>query len=367
MKKIRVGILCGGVSAEHEVSLQSAKNVVDALDREKFEPELIGIDKNGRWLLQNPENFLAVNNGQAEIKLNSAGTQLAFAPNSRSLILCREGEIPQPLKIDIVFPILHGPFGEDGTVQGLLKLMNIPFVGSGILGSAAGMDKDIMKRILRDGGVPVGAFWAFNAYEKAPSYEEAAARLGTPLWVKPANMGSSIGVSKVHAKNEWDKALALAFQYDAKIILEEHIEGREIECAILDGDTPLASVPGEIKSTHEFYSYDAKYLDANGAVLDIPARLDKDLTAHIQSLALKTFQLLLCEGLSRVDFFVTADNKILVNEINTMPGFTKISMYPKLLDASGIHYTELITRLIETALSRAGACSRTASLPLSMT
>ena len=310
MKKT-VGILFGGKSAEHEISLLSAKNIYEALDKEKFEPVLMKIEKSGKW----------------EAPLDS-------------------------VKLDVVFPILHGPFGEDGTVQGLLKLADIPFVGPGVLGSAVGMDKDIMKRLLRDAGVPIGKFLTIKSHEKIPSFAEIEAVLGKPVFIKPANMGSSVGISKVRDQGEYATAVKDAFLYDTKIIIEENIPGREIECAVLGNEEPMASIPGEIIPSHEFYSYDAKYLDDNGALLEIPAKLDEKTVKSIQTLAVKVFETLNCEGLSRVDFFLKENGEIIVNEINTMPGFTKISMYPKMWEASGISYTELITRLIELAISR---------------
>jgi D-alanine-D-alanine ligase len=225
-------------------------------------------------------------------------------------------------------------------------------VGSGVLGSAIGMDKDVMKRLLRDAGIPIGKFITLKSHEKLPSFPEVETALGRPFFIKPANMGSSVGISKVNDEDEYAAAVKDAFQYDTKIIIEEFIPGREIECAVLGNEEPAASLPGEIIPTHEFYSYDAKYLDENGAALEVPAKLDEKTTKRIQELAIKAFQVLCCEGLSRVDFFLKANSEIIINEINTIPGFTKISMYPKMWEASGISYTELITRLIELAMQR---------------
>jgi D-alanine-D-alanine ligase len=355
-KKLTVGILFGGKSAEHEVSLQSAKNVFDAIDRNKFEPVLVGIDKSGRWLLNDASRFLLNSGDPRNISLNSGGFPVTLAPESAgslSVLNTASSAAGQGIpRLDVVFPILHGPFGEDGTVQGLLKLADIPFVGSGVLGSAAGMDKDVMKRLLRDAAIPIGAFLSFQSHEPPPRFAEIEAALGRPFFIKPANMGSSVGISKVHDESEFNAALRLAFQYDSKIIVEEFIPGRELECAVLGNETAGASVAGEIISTHEFYSYDAKYLDENGAALEIPANISGETQKRVQELAIRTFQTLCCEGLSRVDFFLRENGDILVNEINTMPGFTKISMYPKLWEASGIGYTELISRLIGLAVSR---------------
>jgi len=309
MKK-KVGILFGGKSAEHEISLLSAKNVLEAIDKTKFDPVLVKIEKSGKWQMTDVFQF------------------------------------------DVIFPILHGPFGEDGTIQGFLKLADIPYVGPGVLGSAVGMDKVIMKQLFRDAGIPIGKFLAVKSHEKPLSFAEAEAALGTPFFIKPANMGSSVGISKVRSEAEYFAAVKEAFQYDSKIIIEEFTPGREIECAVLGNEEPAASLPGEIIPTHDFYSYDAKYLDDKGAALQIPAKLDEDTIKRIQELAIKVFQTLCCEGLSRVDFFLKPNGEIIVNEINTIPGFTKISMYPKMWEASGVSYTDLITRLIELAVNR---------------
>ena len=356
MKK--VGILFGGKSAEHEISLLSAKNIYEAIDRTQFEPVLVGIDKSGRWLINDASQFLLNYDNPALVRLNTEGKQIALGkrialrPESKSLLSADSDSRFTDVPLDVVFPVLHGPFGEDGTIQGFLKLADIPYVGPGVLGSAIGMDKDAMKRLLRDAGIKVGNFLILKSHEKAPSFSEIETALGKPFFIKPANMGSSVGISKVHDKDEYAAALKDAFQYDTKIIIEEFIRGREIECAVLGNEEPAASVPGEIIPTHEFISYDAKYLDEKGAVLEIPAKLDDKTKKRIQELAVKVFQVLCCEGLSRVDFFLKENGEVIVNEINTMPGFTRISMYPKLWEASGVSYTELITRLIELAVSR---------------
>jgi len=357
MKKI--GILFGGKSAEHEISLLSAKNIYEAIDRTKFEPVLIGIDKSGRWLLNDAENFLLNSSDASLVKLNPEGKHVAIRPENKGVLPAdEEGNISLNgnIALDAVFPVLHGPFGEDGTIQGLLKLADIPFIGPGVLGSAVGMDKDVMKRLLRDAGVPIGKFISFRSHEKAPSFKEIEAAVGSPFFIKPANMGSSVGISKVHNEEELTAALKDAFLYDTKVIIEEYIQGREIECAVLGNEEPVASLPGEVITAHEFYSYDAKYIDEKGAVLEIPAKLESDTIKRVQEIAVKVFKVLCCEGLSRVDFFLkeTAGKQyeIIVNEINTIPGFTRISMYPKMWEASGVSYTELITRLIEFALSR---------------
>jgi D-alanine-D-alanine ligase len=259
--------------------------------------------------------------------------------------------------LDVVFPILHGPFGEDGTVQGLLKLANLPFVGAGVLGSAVGMDKDVMKRLLRDADVPIGKFLVFQRADKI-NFALVKKTLGMPLFVKPANLGSSVGISKVAKPAEFAAAVKEAFRYDNKIIIEEFIKGREIECSVLGNDKPIASLPGEIVVNRDFYSYAAKYLDDQGARLEIPASLPKARIKEVRDLALRAYRALCCEGMARVDFFVQANGRVLVNEINTIPGFTKISMYPKMWEATGISYSKLIDRLIQLAIQRHGSEKR---------
>lgn len=346
-RKIRVGILFGGRSAEHEVSLRSAKNVYEALDKEKYDPVLIGIDKRGKWLLEDRSRFLLEN---GNTKQEEKGESVALVPQSDGAITNFErpsaGE-----KIDVVFPVLHGTFGEDGTVQGLLKLANIPFVGAGVLGSAVGMDKDVAKRILRDAGIPIAKFKTFREKDEI-SFDAVSDDLGMPVFVKPANLGSSVGVSKVRDKEEFDRAVREAFAYDRKILIEEYIKGREIECAVLGNENPVASLPGEVVPKREFYSYEAKYIDEDGAALEIPAKLPEETVRRVQDMAVRAFKALECEGMARVDFFLKENGDLFVNEINTIPGFTSISMYPKLWEVSGISYSELVDRLIMLAIER---------------
>lgn len=355
-RKIRVGILFGGQSAEHEISLLSAKNIIDAIDRRKYEVVLIGIDKRGGWHLQPPDGFLLNEANPEFICLNASSEELAIVPEKdeqKFLSLSSQQPIGQ---IDVVFPVLHGPYGEDGTVQGLLKMADIPFVGAGVVGAAVGMDKDVMKRLLRDAGIPIAAFFTVTAGSRNKlAFQEVKTTLGLPCFVKPANLGSSVGISKAHDEEEFERALDIAFQYDRKVLLEEYIEGREIECSVLGNDDPIASVPGEIVTDshkHQFYSYEAKYLDEHGAALHIPAQLPDHLIQKIQSLSVRTFQTLCCEGMARIDCFLTGDERVVINEINTIPGFTKISMYPKLWEASGISPADLIERLLQLALER---------------
>ncbi len=350
-KKIRVGILFGGKSAEHEVSLQSAKNVVDAIDKDKYEVSLIGIDKTGRWLLPDQAKFLLNAGDPKLIKLNQENKQgVIIAPQSGGQLTGLSDKDPRST-IDVIFPILHGPFGEDGTVQGLLKLAGVPFVGAGVLASAVGMDKDIAKRLLRDAGISIGKYLTIKESDTI-DFETAAADLGSPFFVKPANLGSSVGISKVKSEAEFEKAVSEAFQYDTKVLIEEFIAGRELECSALGNQDPVASGVGEVISNHDFYSYEAKYIDEHGAGLEIPANISTETSEQVRDLAIKTFKALSCEGLARVDLFLKSDGSLVVNEINTMPGFTNISMYPRLWEASGISYSELIDRLIALALER---------------
>jgi D-alanine-D-alanine ligase len=350
-KKLRVGILFGGKSAEHEVSLQSARNVIEAIDKAKYDVVLIGIDQQGRWLLNDTSEFLLNNRHPKLIRLQQASDTVALVPQSGGALtnITTYQSVPA---LDVVFPILHGPFGEDGTMQGLLKLANVPFVGAGVLGAAIGMDKDVMKRLLRHANIPVAPFLTFKQHDTNLAFTSVADALGLPLFVKPANLGSSVGVSKVHNKAQFQPAVSEAFQYDRKILIESFIEGREIECSVLGNDDPIASVPGEVIAKHDFYSYEAKYIDEHGAVLAIPADIPYEVAETIRALAIKVFATLACEGLARVDFFLKPNGDVVVNEINTMPGFTSISMYPRLWEASGIAYAELIDRLIQLAIER---------------
>lgn len=348
-KKIRVGIIFGGKSTEHEVSIQSAQSIYSALDKKKYNIFLIGIDKQGRWHMQNEEklldtksNFLVAANKTKNPLHLSPGKDIWFSDESKDTHL------------DVIFPVLHGTNGEDGSVQGMLKVLNIPCVGSGVLGSAIGISKDITKKLLTGAGIPVADFLVFKESEREKiKFSEIKNRLGLPFFVKPANLGSSVGVSKVKNKRELADAIKQVFMYDTKILFEEYIKGREIECAVLGSDVPTASVPGEVIPVgHEFYTYESKYMDEKGYKLVIPANLPKRIAKKIQQQAISVFKTLECSGMARVDFFVTSNHQIIVNEINTIPGFTKISMYPKLWEASGVSYPDLINRLIELAIER---------------
>ncbi len=351
--KMRLAVLLGGRSAEHEVSLQSARNIVRTLDPDRYETLLIGIDKQGVWRLAEAGRLLDNPEDPARIRLRLDGPQVALTPWPDPHPL-RELDGDRRWALDAVFPVLHGPFGEDGTIQGLLDLAGLPCVGAGVLGSAAAMDKDVAKRLLLQAGVPVARGEVLHAHEPRRGWEELTGRLGQPLFVKPANLGSSVGVWKVAEPERLSEALEDAFCYDTKILVEEFVQGREIECSVLGNERPEASLPGEIVPSHEFYSYEAKYLDPAGAQAKIPADLPPELIEKVRQTAVAAFQALCCSGLARVDFFVTAEGRVLVNEVNTLPGFTDISMYPKLWEASGLPQPRLLDRLVELALERAG-------------
>jgi D-alanine-D-alanine ligase len=353
MKKIRVGLLCGGRSAEHEVSLQSAKNVIEAIDRDKYEVVLIGIDRAGQWSLGDSAEFLLNADDPKLIALNKMSVGVSLATGTMSNQLINQSTHQPTGTIDVIFPLLHGPYGEDGTIQGLAKLANIPFVGAGVLGSAVAMDKDVMKRLLREAGIPTPDFVVFHRSQKDEiDFEKIRDLLGLPCFIKPANLGSSVGITRAKDQAQFETGVKEAFRHDRKILIETNIEGREIECAVLGNAKPVASALGEVFPTHEFYSYEAKYIDGNGAALTIPADLPNALADQMRTLAVETYQVLACEGMARVDFFLQDDGDVLVNEINTIPGFTKISMYPKLWEASGLSYEDLIDHLIQLALER---------------
>jgi D-alanine-D-alanine ligase len=352
VKKIRLGILCGGRSAEHEISLISAANIVAALNPEKYDVQIIGIDKNGAWHVQDTARYLKHEKNPQQISLLDKEEMVALVAQEHCKQIVSYAT-KTPIELDVIFPICHGTYGEDGTLQGLLKMAQIPFVGASVLGSAIGMDKDVMKRLLKEAEIPIARFLIIHAHQKEQfNFERIKNELGLPFFIKPANLGSSIGVSKVKCAEEFACALEHAFCFDRKVIVEEFIHGREIECAVLGNENPIASLPGELIPTHEFYSYEAKYIDCNGAHFKIPAELPEKLSAHIQALAIEVFNVLCCEGMARVDFFLKSNGEILVNEINTIPGFTTISMYPRLWEASGICYSALLDRLIELAIQR---------------
>lgn len=349
-KRLRVGVLFGGRSGEHEVSLVSASSVIRALDPKKYEAVPIGISKDGRWLVGgNARNVLpeVLKSGQRMMLPGDPGAAM-LVPMAPSL----EGAV----KVDVVFPVLHGTFGEDGTMQGLLELAGLPYVGAGVLASAVGMDKDVQKRLFKQEGLPVADYISIprSEWEANPKSVLRAVpkKLNCPVFVKPATLGSSVGMTKVKKWSELSAALDLAAEFAQKILVERAINAREIEVSVLGNEKPIASVPGEIVPHREFYDYTAKYLE-EGTQLVIPAKLTKAQVKTFQDHAVRAFRAIEAAGMSRVDFFLDRrTGKIYVNEINTIPGFTSISMYPKLWEASGISYGELIDRLIELALAQ---------------
>jgi D-alanine-D-alanine ligase len=389
MSKLRIGILFGGRSGEHEVSLLSAASVLNAIDKDKYEVVPIGITKDGRWLTAtDAENLLQgklvieprhLRAGDPDLTPAAAvlarGEAVVVPPEpvhrQSGLVPFQTDSMParrasdRAINVDVIFPVLHGTFGEDGTIQGLLELADIPYVGAGVLGSAAGMDKDIMKSLFLAAGIPIVKHVTVlrSAWEKEPRKTQklVESKLKYPLFVKPANLGSSVGISKAHNSKELGPAIEEAAHFDRKIVIEQGVGGnknkaREIECSVLGNDDPVASVPGEIVPIKEFYDYNAKYLD-EGSELIIPAKLTKVETKKIQELAVRAFKAVDCSGLARVDFLMdpgppSKTRKIYLNEINTMPGFTAISMYPKLWAASGLDYPDLIDKLIQLGIER---------------
>jgi D-alanine-D-alanine ligase len=357
-RKLRVGVIFGGRSEEHEVSLMSAAGILRAIDPERYEVVPFGITRSGKWLPPASARALLTGERPSAVQdrdTSGPGTALVADPRAHAMITYESPQQALREPLDVVFPVLHGPYGEDGTVQGFLELANLPYVGAGVLGSALGMDKVKMKEVLRYHGLPVCDWTSFRRWQWRTARDEvieAAARFGFPCFVKPANLGSSVGVSKAHDAGELPGALEEAFRHDEKILVEEFVDGREIEVAVLGNYAPEASVPGEIVPSNEFYDYKAKYLD-NASELRIPAPLPAPVTQRVQDLAARAFVALECAGLARVDFFVRrADGAVLINEINTLPGFTPISMYPKLWEASGVAYGDLIDRLIQLAVER---------------
>ena len=349
-KRLRVGVLFGGRSGEHEVSLVSAASVIAALDPEKYEAVPIGITKGGQWLAGTAATKML-----PEVLKTGERVMLSADPNVAALVPV-SGSSGNALHVDVVFPVLHGTFGEDGTVQGLLDLAGLAYVGSGVLGSAVGMDKDMQKRLFQQAKLPIVDFLAFQRAEweksRAKVMSAIKKKFRFPVFVKPATLGSSVGMTKAHDAKELAAAMDFAAEFAQKIIVERAIKGREIEVSVLGNDDPKASIPGEIVPHREFYDYAAKYLE-EGTRLLIPAKLNRAQIKKFQEYAVRAFRTLECLGLARVDFFLEPrTGRIYLNEINTIPGFTSISMYPKLWEASGLPYRELLTRLIDLALAQ---------------
>jgi len=361
-RRPRVAVVFGGRSTEHAISCVSAGSVLRAIDRAVYDVVPVGISHEGRWVLtdDDPER-LAIRDGKLpEVDATGASVVLSGDPTARTLTVAEPGEVPRALgEVDVVLPLLHGPYGEDGTIQGLLELAGVPYVGSGVLSSAVSMDKAYMKVVLAGLGLPVGPYAVVRPRDwerRAAAVRDRVAALGWPVFVKPARGGSSVGISKVAGPGELDEAIEVARGCDPKVIVEAAVVGREIECGVLEGlhgAAAEASVPAEVRVTgdHEFYDFEAKYLD-DATDLDVPADLPGDVAEQVRRLAVAAFDALSCEGLARVDFFVRPDGSVLVNEVNTMPGFTPYSMFPRMWQASDLDYPALVDRLIRTALGR---------------
>jgi D-alanine-D-alanine ligase len=350
MNKV-VAIIFGGKSAEYEVSLKSATHIFNAVDRTKYTPILLGVNKLGEWYYNPDYEVQNINLTECDYFVKATNIYLSRSAGLVDII-SKETNV-HLTGFDIAFPIIHGTYGEDGTLQGVLKSMNIPFVGPDVLGSAIAMDKDITKRLLIGADIPVAN--SYTLYVNNPSeylYGEIVSALGLPFFIKPANAGSSVGVSKVTSEEEYNTALSIAFRFDNKILIEEAIIGKELECGVLGNETIRASAVGEIVATEDFYSYDAKYISSTGAKLQVPAIIDNNISEQIREYAIKAFKTVCCEGMARVDFLLSGDNKLVLNEINTLPGFTEISMYPKVWEYTGISEKDLITELISLALQR---------------
>lgn len=357
--RTRVAILFGGRSAEHEISLRSARNVINALDPDRYEAVLIGIDRQGGWFLNDASMRLLEADEPRAAAADAGSRPVSLVAGDETGMLVERDDAGSISTVDVLFPILHGPYGEDGSIQGLARLANLPCVGSGILGSAVGMDKDVCKRLLRDAGIPVARHVCLRRGDLSPGLApEIGDSLGYPVFVKPCNMGSSVGVTRANKAQDLLPAIENALQYDTRVLVEESISGREIECSVLGNDAPQASTVGEIVTDDGFYSYEKKYIDEDGAILRIPADLDQETLERARSTSIAAFRALEARGMARVDMFLTAGGEIYVNEINTIPGFTEISMYPKLWQASGLSYADLIDRLIELALEEHAAHSR---------
>jgi D-alanine-D-alanine ligase len=356
--KIKVGILFGGKSGEHEVSIVSATSVYKALDKTKYDVTMIGIDKTGRWLLPDETKELIESSNPRLFQLNKQKETVSFVPfeTENSLVSLTGTASKTNHHFDVIIPILHGTYGEDGTIQGLLELANVAYVGSGVVGSSVGMDKDISRRLLAHAGIPVVPTMTLRHHDfiKSPKemLQNVVAELGLPFFIKPANAGSSVGVHKVKSLETAMAQFEDAFSFDRKVLAEKAVSARELEVSVLGNHHPKASIVGEIIPNHEFYTYEAKYIDANGADLKIPAEnVSPELMRKIQNMAIEAFQVLELRGLSRVDFFLDRHtHELFLNEVNTIPGFTSISMYPKLWAASGLKYADLLDELIRLAM-----------------
>lgn len=353
-RKLKIGLVFGGKSGEHEVSLVSARSIYGALDKKKYDIKLIGIDKKGEWHLGDPKNLWIQSKIIKDMRMNLKAPKITAVNKNGKVCLIDLKNGKNIADIDAFFPITHGTFGEDGCLQGFLELLNAAYVGPGVLGSAVGMDKDLMKRVLQHAGIRVAKFYILRRKDRSGKNISLIAKdLKFPIFAKPCNLGSSVGISKARNKKELNKAIKLAFQFDNKVILEEFIKGREFECSVLGNENPIASFPGEIKLTPgHFYSYHAKYIADDIATPTPVADLPKDMVKKIQETAIRVFKILNCEGMGRVDFFLTPKGKLYANEINTLPGFTSVSMYPKMFEASWISYPQLLDKLIQLGIER---------------
>lgn len=352
-KKIHVAILYGGKSTEHQISLLSAENIFKSLDKDKYQPVMIAIDQEGVWYYQGSEMKLSDSGNAHDIALKDLNQTctLSVITNDHCLLERKTGKTLA--KIDVLFPVLHGGAGEDGSIQGLARLANLPCVGPDVLGSSMGMDKDIMKRLLRDAGIGNAHFITLRkSVDEIPSYEAISQKLGPELFVKPANLGSSVGITFVKNKESYQKAIPTAFEFDAKVVIESRVIGREIEVAVLGNNHPKASIVGEVIPKDGFYSYEGKYLSDDGAALMIPADLDEVTSDRVRKFAVDVYVQLECFGLSRIDMFLQENGDLFVNEINTIPGFTGISMYPTLWKETGIENEDLVDQLISLAIER---------------
>lgn len=344
--KQTIAVIFGGKSAEFEISLKSATNVYNAVDRSRFNPVLLGVSRQGGWYFNAEFNGESTDLVTKDFFATACEVHLSGREvrNVRGELLC---------SLDAVFPIIHGTYGEDGVLQGLLKANGLPFVGPDVLGSAIAMDKDVAKRLLKDAGIPVADWFLLRKSEPDRyGYDEIEARLGLPMFVKPANAGSSVGVSRVTCREEFAEALKTAFAFDNRVLVEEAVVGKEIECAVLGNEQPEASTVGEIVATKDFYSYDAKYISSTGANLRIPADIPAETVERVRKYAVEGFKAVCCEGMARVDFLLSGEGQLVLNELNTLPGFTAISMYPQLWEKCGLHKTDLISKLIDLAVER---------------
>ncbi|MFZ1705674.1 MAG: D-alanine--D-alanine ligase family protein [Saprospiraceae bacterium] len=350
--KPSIVLLVGGPSTEHKISLLSGSSIFKAIDKNKYRVFVVGIDHETRWWLYTDENFVNFPGDAHNIALNTSGRQVRLTSSNDNVWLEDVINNNQTM-VHLVFPVLHGHYGEDGILQGILSSVKVPYSGANLMASSIGMDKDIAKRLWRDAGIPIANFICIHRHQMDElTFEEAKNQLGIPMFIKPVNAGSSVGVNKVKTKAAFLESVQHAFLYDTKILIEEAVIGKELECAVLGNEQPKASVIGEIIPKTTFYSYEAKYLDDKGATMAIPANIDKATSDNLRQLAVKAFKVIGAEGLSRVDFFLTSNGKMVINEINTLPGFTSISMYPKLWEATGLPYTELIDQIIQLGFDR---------------